>query len=88
MKHQLEAAGIDVQVFNENAPGGIGELPVTFPELWVNNEDDLGRVGKIIESFEILETPMESILCSGCGVDNPDTFEVCWQCGHTLEQHC
>ena len=41
----LEQSGIEALVFNENAQGGVGQIPVTeaLPEVWLADERDLPR---------------------------------------------
>lgn len=84
--HLLEEAGIEARVFNENAQGGLGELPFThvYPELWLMNERDFGRAREIVEAHEAPPRDLGSVRCDGCGEDNPHNFQMCWQCGATL----
>ena len=38
--HRLQEKGIPARVFNENAHGGVGELPFThaYPEIWIDED--------------------------------------------------
>ncbi len=80
--HMLESEGIAAQVFNENAQGGVGELPFThtYPELWVEDRD-LDRARSVVERFERPQETLNSFTCTVCGEHNPGTFELCWNCG-------
>lgn len=80
--HMLESEGIAARVFNENAQGGVGELPFThtYPELWVENYD-LDRARGVVEQFEQPKVRLESFKCAHCGEQNPETFDLCWNCG-------
>lgn len=80
--HMLETEGIDARVFNENAQGGVGELPFThtYPELWVN-DGDIDRARQVVERFEQPKGPLTSYTCAHCGEQNPETFDLCWNCG-------
>lgn len=82
----LEQAGIRVHVFNENAQGGVGQLPVNeaFPELWLDDEADFDRAQSVVKEFEEGPRNTGTTRCSGCGEDNPGNFQVCWSCGANL----
>lgn len=86
--HRLTAAGIEARVFNENAQGGVGELPFThtYPEIWIEQVDDIVDARRIIRDYEQAETVTGSSKCENCGEDNPDNFELCWHCGAQLGQ--
>ena len=82
--HRLQAAGIKAKVFNENAQGGLGELPVTYPEIWVEQATDVEKGRNIIREFEQSDVVATSRVCAQCGEENPANFEVCWQCGSPI----
>lgn len=81
----LRAAGIEARVFNENAQGGLGEIPFThaYPELWVLDEADLVRARQVIAEYERSSVGRD-VVCAACGEQNPDSFQICWHCGATL----
>ena len=78
----LAEAGIETQVLNEYAQGGVGELSFThaYPELWLINVADKIQARDIIEKFEQRDHPVGSSQCPNCGESNPDSFEICWRC--------
>jgi hypothetical protein len=80
--YMLEADGILAQVFNENAQGGVGELPFThaYPEVWVE-DGAYERAREIVDNYERPRQPQQSWLCPNCAEKNPESFDVCWQCG-------
>jgi hypothetical protein len=82
----LEQEGIEVHVFNENAQGGVGQLPVgeALPELWVDDERHWQRAHDVVRRFEASPRIDATLRCSGCGEDNPGNFQLCWSCGATL----
>jgi len=84
--HRLQEAGINAKVFNENAQGGVGELPFThtYPEIWLEQTDDVVAARRIIKEFEQAETISGTRKCRHCGEENPANFEVCWQCNSLL----
>lgn len=82
--HLLETALIPVRVFNENANGGVGDLPVIYPEVWLQRDADWQRARRIIESYEHQGAAIGEIQCPRCSETNPATFELCWQCGAAL----
>jgi len=87
LKHLLEEAGIPVQIFNENAQGGVGEIPFThaWPELWVQRDNDEARARKMLLDYEQQQAqPLPEKQCPDCGESNPGNFETCWHCGQLL----
>ena len=87
LRYLLAEQGIEARVFNENAQGGVGELPFThtYPELWLEDEADLPRARRVIADFENKPPAQGTLRCAGCGEDNPATFEICWHCGKALD---
>ena len=81
----LGQAGIDARVFNENAQGGLGELPFThvWPEVWLVDDGDKERALEVIREIERTETTVQ-VACSACKEMNPDNFQVCWNCGEAI----
>lgn len=86
MRGLLAQAGIEARVFNENAIGGMGEIPFThvYPEVWVVNERDLDRARELIREFEHPSVRTAPIACPRCGEENPGNFQTCWSCGETI----
>lgn len=78
----LAQAGIAARVFNEYSQGALGELPPTVirPEVWIDDDRDLGLARGIVERYERDRTATGSRRCPSCGEENPAAFEVCWQC--------
>jgi len=79
----LVQAGIQAHVFNENAQGGLGQLPFTeaWPEVWVSEDHDLGRAQEIVQAFECSPEVSASVRCPACAEENPTSFQLCWSCG-------
>jgi hypothetical protein len=81
MQGKLESEGIKVEVKNNIAAGGAGELAPTelWPELWVlrrvDEERALAIVQKMMEKGEHGKWE-----CPQCGEENDSSFESCWQC--------
>lgn len=84
--HILETAGIDAKVFNQNLLGGVGDLPHVYPEVWIEEDQDLQRALQLVDEFENNVTPDGVIRCNQCDEDNPTSFDFCWQCGHNLSK--
>ena len=82
----LTLAGVPCLLFNQNAVGGFGELPVTYPEVWVKRDRDLGKALRTIEDFENSPPPATDLPCNTCGEYNPATFDVCWRCDAALTE--
>ena len=79
----LENVNIPAMLVNENLSGGLGELPVSPPEVWIKRDHDQARACRIIRQFDTAE-PSGEIYCGQCGEKNPDSFEICWKCRMTL----
>ena len=86
--HMLRAEGIAARVFNENAQGGVGELPFThtYPEIWVEEEGDIQAARMVIQHFEdsLRGSDGGAVTCPHCDEENPDSFDVCWNCSTPL----
>ena len=82
----LRHAGIAVRVLNENAQGGLGDIPFgeVYPEIWIEEPRDLTKASDIVKSFE--NAPLETgcVFCRACNEENPGNFELCWNCGERL----
>jgi hypothetical protein len=83
---ELERADIEARVFNENAQGGVGEIPFlhALPEIWLMDESDVGRARLIVARHEQRPRDAAPVSCPACGESNPGTFELCWKCGADL----
>jgi len=81
----LDHAGIAAKVFNENAQGGLGEIPFThaWPEVWLMDENDKERALEVIREMEGPRTDLQ-VACAKCGEMNPDHFQLCWNCGEAI----
>ena len=87
IKRLFEDAGIPCRILNENAQGGLGEIPFThaYPEVWLARETDTLLAQKLLREFEENQrSDIGSVTCPSCKETNPETFETCWQCGSTL----
>jgi len=82
----LRHAGIAVRIFNENAQGGMGDLPFgeTYPEIWIENVADRFRARTVIADFEATPLAKDNVFCRACNEENPANFELCWKCGTSL----
>lgn len=82
----LGQAGIESKVFNENAQGGMGEIPFThaYPEVWLVDERDSDRAREVIRQFEQPAPTAAIMRCRNCAEDNPGNFQLCWSCGQAL----
>lgn len=85
----LRQEGIEAHVLNENAVGGMGEIPFTqtWPEIWLEDERDRSRAEAVIGAFEQRsDSGLPSVRCPSCGEENPGGFEICWRCGTALKE--
>jgi len=83
----LGHVGIQARLFNENAQGGLGEIPFThaYPEVWLINERDLERAQAVVSKYETLPVETGVVFCPACGEENPRNFQLCWHCSAGLE---
>jgi hypothetical protein len=83
----LGHAGIGARLFNENAQGGLGEIPFShaYPEVWIINDHELEQGKRVVSDYE--NSPVETgvVICSACAEENPRNFDLCWHCGAGLE---
>ena len=80
--------GIAARVLNEHAHGALGELPFTqaYPEIWIDDETMLSRGQAVLHAFRNRPSAPETLRCDTCGESNPETFDLCWQCGGELRE--
>lgn len=82
----LQRAGIEVEIRNEYAQGGLGEIPFlhAFPEIWVADNDDFERGQALVTAYESGHGTDAITHCHYCGEENPGNFDNCWKCGALL----
>jgi hypothetical protein len=82
----LAHAGIEARVFNENAQGGLGEIPFThaWPEVWIVDAGAAARAREVIRQFEHQDGNLPAARCPRCEETSPGHFQVCWNCGESL----
>jgi hypothetical protein len=87
IKNIVENSGIEVELRNEYASGGAGELsPIdTWPELWVVNDSDIERAEKLVQDALNPKNAKEW-RCSHCHEMNDPSFDFCWKC-HSEKPH-
>ena len=75
----LEQQLIPACIENAHQSGGLGELAVSYPEVWIKREQDASKARRIIEQFESSAVDSE-VICPRCSESNPAGFEWCWSC--------
>lgn len=78
--------GIEAKLFNENGQGALGELPVTYPEIWTCEDRDSEQAESLIKEFSALSEQDDMQTCMRCGESNPASFEICWLCHASLAE--
>ncbi len=89
LKDLLEEKGISSIIKNEYLSGGVGELPPTevWPELWVVDKNDKEPAKKLVNEFiQSVQTDADSRVCNSCNEVIEGQFNICWNCGATLDQ--
>lgn len=82
----LEQQMIPALVENYHQSSGLGELAVSFPEVWIRRQQDESRAMRVLEAFETAErTSPADRVCANCHEQNPASFDLCWQCGGDLD---
>ena len=84
LKNVLEARGIACDIRGEFRGAAMGELPPIecWPELWVAEESQAEKAGRIIgEVLESTEGDRGHWKCPSCDEDLEGQFTVCWKCG-------
>lgn len=83
----LQAQGIAAKVQGEHIFAVRGALPVSYPTVWVLNEDDYDRARELVLAYDQNTTPdgedlaAEPWTCPQCGEHIEGQFGLCWQCG-------
>lgn len=82
----LEQNGIAARVLNEHASTLSGEIPVLHatPHVWVEQDRDEAAARSLVEALEQRVSSEAVQQCGACGEENPDSFELCWNCGADL----
>lgn len=86
LRNLLLQEGIETEVRTPFLAAATGDLPFTecWSQLWVVNDEDLGRAMEVIR--EALKPPpgtKKPWRCSGCGEPVESQFDACWKCGST-----
>ena len=84
VRDALVHAGVDVTIQNEYS--GRSAIPAFRPpaEVWVRNDDDYDAARQIVvNTIATLDSQAHAPpwVCSRCEERNPQSFEVCWNCG-------
>jgi len=86
LKNLLESEGINCEVRNEFAGGGVGDLATfdTWPEIWIESDHDEKRAIQLINQV-MLSQPKDNWFCRHCHEENGFAFKICWSCGCSFE---
>ena len=83
-KELLEQADIPCMIKNQRSAMLGGEVPFVevFPELWILQDEDLGRAETLLKDWEEAQ-PLKttSWTCSSCDEIHLKEFTTCWNCG-------
>jgi hypothetical protein len=82
----LRAEGIAAKVQGEHLFAVRGALPVSYPTVWVLDEDDYDRARELVLAYEqeaaqARYPAAEPWTCPQCGERIEGQFGLCWQCG-------
>ena len=81
MRSYLASHGINTLLRNEFSSGVMGEVPFSeaWPQLWVS-EECFDQAIQLIETASVGSDDDRDWLCQACLEENPNTFEICWNC--------
>ena len=83
----LREEGIEAVIQGEHLYAVRGLVPVTYPTVWVVDEDQYERARALALEFDRRElegggeAPLEPWVCPSCGERIEGQFEQCWHCG-------
>ena len=80
----LAQCGVLSLLLNQNAMSGFGDLPMTYPEVWVKHDSDLEKARLSIARFKNSPLSAADKTCATCQEPNPASFDICWQCNTPL----
>jgi hypothetical protein len=83
VKDYLQGHGIGAIVRGAHLWSGQGELPANaYPGVWVLDDADAARAGRLLAEFENGRSRQPSWRCPNCDERLAGQFTACWQCGH------
>jgi len=83
----LQAEGIAAKVQGEHIFAVRGALPVTYPTVWVLDDDDYDRARTLALAYEqnaaqrSEDLAAKAWICPQCGERIEGQFGLCWKCG-------
>ena len=84
MRNLLDSAGIPTFLRNENMMRLAGEVPFDqcWPEVWLENPDDLARARQLLRELSSGRgPPAPAWTCERCNEWLEGQFTACWNCG-------
>ncbi len=81
----LKGNGVPCELFNQNAVGALGELPVSYPEVWIRRELDIDKAEHLIKQ-RLTESDGADKVCRQCDEISPFGFDICWNCRQPFGQ--
>lgn len=87
VRDALVHRGVEVTIQNEYS--GRSAIPGFRPpaEIWVRNDDDYESARQVVvDTIATLDSKSDAPpwACSSCREENPQSFEVCWNCGQEM----
>lgn len=81
MVNLLEQQLVPAKIENAHQSSGLGDLAVSYPEVWLTRACDAERAQSIIDAFEAqAQLPVGNQICANCKESNPVSFDWCWAC--------
>jgi len=89
LRNVLAIFGIECVTRKYDLTIAAGELPPIecWPEIWVVDDDKLGRAKKILrKTLAPLASVKPPWTCNGCGEEVEGQFSECWKCGQSRHE--
>jgi hypothetical protein len=76
-----------VEAIIQNEQSGMAAVPEFRPpaDIWIRNDSDYDRAHRIVVKMLATidgKSQLPPWVCGNCSEENPQAFELCWNCGH------
>jgi hypothetical protein len=77
----------DIAATIQNGHSGTSSIPAFRPpaEVWVNRDGDYDAARQIVvDTIATIDSKTNAApwTCPSCSEENPQSFDICWSCGH------
>jgi len=79
VRNLLASNGIEAQIIEKGA-AAYPQLPT---EVWIAHDTQQHRALELIRDLYLKAPEQGSWICANCGEASPNSFDLCWACGHS-----